>query len=242
MAGFDDDEDDPAGKNFVTRYKRAWDEGNLRWLEVDITPLAKWAGAPRDSRYYFSVLGHFRDPIKFVTHPIRSAGHKGAPVTKAVVDAFTGTNWRGQRYTTVAEALGQDDKGLYQSSGTRSDGTKYRKGDPKGGQMAGQTVTWQGRGHYIEYEQVPSFVLAKGIGMLPIQIQQTLGYSMGEIDGFAAISKGLGFMTTSTRPRTALEHIKAIEKKIDNTASESERAELLEERKLWIEILQGKNK
>ncbi len=182
-------------------YRRQWEEGNLRWLDVDITPLAKAAGAKveRRQRKYFSVLGHFRDPVKFVVHPVKSAKHKSSVLGSFVLEALTGTDWAGRGFTTFSEILGIDDKGTYKRSGKKSDGSTYEEGDPKGGQLAGQTVSWGNRGA-LEYSQIPSFMLAQGKGVLPIQIQNLIGFLAGEMDGFDAVTKSMGLMTATTYP------------------------------------------
>ena len=236
MAGWDDDENDPAGKDFFTRQQRAWKEGKLRYLETDITPLAKAMGGQTDRRYYFSVLGHFRDPLKFILHPMRSAKHKGSPIASAAIEGIMGTDWGGRAYTTVPELLGTDDKGLYQRSGTRPDGTKYKKGDPKGGKLKGQTITWTGRGGSLELTQVPSFAIARAAGSMPIQAQNLLGWSLGEVDGFSAMAKSMGLMVSSSRPVTPEEHVSKLESQFKNTNDKDLKREILAEIKLWKQI------
>ena len=195
MAFMDDEED------FWSMYRRQWEEGNLRWLDADVTPLAKAAGLKieRGQRKYFSVLGHFRDPIKFISHPVKSAKHKSSVLGSFVLEALTGTDWAGRGYTTSSELLGIDDKGTYKRSGKKSDGSTYKEGDPKGGQLAGKTVSWGNRGA-LEYSQMPSFMLAQGKGVLPIQVQNLIGFLAGEMDGFDALTKSIGLMTATTHP------------------------------------------
>ena len=195
MAFMDDEED------FWSMYQRQWEEGNLRWLDVDVTPLAKAAGFKigRGQRKYFSVLGHFRDPIKFIVHPVKSAKHKASILGSLVLEALTGTDWAGRGFTTTSELLGIDDKGTYKTSGKRSDGSTYEEGDPKGGQLAGKTVSWGNRGA-LEYSQLPSFMISQAKGVTPIQNQNLMAYLAGEMDGFDALTKSIGLMTATTHP------------------------------------------
>ena len=190
--GGDDDED------FMEKYKRAWEEGNLRWMDIDVTRLHRLLGGDDKKRKYFSLIGHLKDPVKFVLHPIRSAKHKGSVVTRIVHDALTGVDWRGRPFTNWEELLGVDDKGRYKTSRVG----RYRKGEKKGGKLAGQTVRKTlGGGGTLEYGQIPSYLLYETRGTLPIQMQNALGYLSGEMDGFDAITKGLGLMTSSTHPK-----------------------------------------
>ncbi|MFH2060068.1 MAG: hypothetical protein ABIJ59_14355 [Pseudomonadota bacterium] len=198
MAKLDDDDEDTINtwQRFVRNYKQAWDTGGFRFLEVDITPLYKALGGKTEKRKYFSILGHFKDPIKFIFYPPRSAHHKGSVVYRFFYEIFSGEDWAGRRFTKTGELLGIDyDKGLYKT--TRRG--LYRKGDPKWGKLKGKTVTWDfaGKGS-IGWDQVPSFMLHQIKGWQPIQIQNLLSWWAGEQEGFDAVgnSLGLGIRTT----------------------------------------------
>jgi hypothetical protein len=188
MAGGDDEE-------FVKNYKIAWEQGNLKWMAVDITPLYKLLGGKTLQRKYFTPIGHFKDVFKFISHPIRSAKHKGSVLFKFFQELLTGKDWAGRRYTTAAELLGIDDKGKYKTSRKG----KYRKGDPKGGKLAGKTVTWgYGGGGPVEFPQIPSFALAQIRGLQPVQVQNLMSWLLGEMEGFDAIGNSMGLGITST--------------------------------------------
>jgi len=183
MAAIDDDDKDAQGawERFLRNYKAAWDEGKLRHLDVDITPLYKALGGKTEERKYFSLIGHFRDPIKFILHPVRSAHHKGSVVYKFFHEALVGADWAGRKFTTVSEAIGLDPK----------DKKKKKKG---------QTVAWSfGGGGPLTYEQLPSFMISQIKGWMPIQIQNLLGWTSGEMDGFDALTTSMGLMTSTTR-------------------------------------------
>ena len=188
LIGLGDDDDS------LERFKKAWRAGNFRWLGVDITPIYKLLGGESEKRKYFSVVGHFRDPLKFITHPIRSAHYKGSVIYRALFEAFAGVDWKGQPYTGFDEFLGIDKKGIYLTT-TKA----HRKGEPKGGRIAGQlTKVSFGGGGPIGYAQVPSYLMAQVRGIQPIFVQQLLGWASGEIDAFDAILRGVGFMASST--------------------------------------------
>ena len=204
MAMFDDDEmGDSTPERFMNRWKRAWEEGHLRWLDVDITPIYRaiyrsFGGDPNpDVRKYFSLIGHFRDPVKFVSHPFRSAKHKGSVAARMMLDLAFGSDWAGRRFTTAPELLGVDDKGEYE---TTREG-HYEKGDPKGGKLKGRFVAkTPSRGKPVEYGQILSYLAYEGRSILPIQVQQAIAFLTGEIDAFDAITKGVGLYTSTTYP------------------------------------------
>ena len=200
MASLDEDDEETrnAWDRFVRNYRSAWESGNMKYLDVDITPLYRALGGTTKRRKYFGPLGHFKDPIKFILHPIRSAKHKGSVVFKTIFEALVGTDWASRRFTTYKEILGIDEeKGLYK---TTSKKRGYKKGDPKYGKLAGQTVTYDygGKGGPIGYEQVPSYIISQIKGSQPVQIQLLIARLNGEIETFDAIanSMGLGVKTT----------------------------------------------
>ncbi len=183
-------------KGFWERYKSAWKSGRMRWLDVDVTPLYRALGGDSESRKYFSLLGHFRDPLKFILHPFRSLKHKGSVISRFFLDAITGRDWAGRKFTTLSELIGIDDKGVYKT--TRKG--KYEKGDPKGGKLKGRLVEKFSFGSTdpITYDRIPSYLLAMARSSMPIQIQSMLSYLSGEMDAFDALTRGLGFMTART--------------------------------------------
>ncbi|MDP8289602.1 MAG: hypothetical protein P9M02_01345, partial [Candidatus Susulua stagnicola] len=198
MSGLD--EDDSEGKGYFGRmsrnYKRAWKEGKLRWMDIDITALYKILGGKTDNRKYFSVLGHFRDPIKFLTHPIRSLHHKGSILYGMFHEMMTGVDWAGRRFTTGKELFGVDkEKGKYKT--TRKG--RYKKGDPKWGKLKGKTVTWDFKGKGpLNYTQILSYTLSQMKGATPVQIQNLMGWLAGEMEGFDAFLKSIGLRISTT--------------------------------------------
>jgi len=171
MAGLDED------NTFVGNYKKAWESGGLKWLDIDITTLYKALGGSSGNHKYFSIFGHFKDPVKFGSHPIRSAQHKGSVVYRFFHEALTGVNWQGKRYTTFTEIAGLKNKG----------------------KKKGQTVTWDfAGGGPLSYEQLPSFILSQLKGWQPVQIQNLLAWLAGEMEGFDAVANSAGLGVRST--------------------------------------------
>jgi hypothetical protein len=109
-----------------------------------------------------------------------------------------GTDWKGAKFTSLSELVGMDDKGVYVTN-VRG---KHRIGDPKGGKLSGETVSYRSdaKGGPIGISQIPSYALSQTRGVLPIQIQELLGWVAGETSWFDAITKGAGFYTSTTYP------------------------------------------
>jgi len=207
LALWDEDDDDKNYKDAVLRrYRTAWDKGYLKWMDVDITPVYRALGGDKDNKSYFSLIGHFRDPIKFVLHPITSAQHKGSVFFRIMFETLKGTDWRGRPFTTWDELFGLDAekwspnyKGVYKISNRK---IGYRTGDPKGGKLKGSLTKskYQGRGGPISYEKIPSWMLHEIRQMTPIQVQNFIGYLTGELDGIEAIGKSMGLRMTVSEP------------------------------------------
>ena len=193
------DGDDEEGLDLFARYKSAWDAGNMRWLDVDVTPVYRLFGGDTETRKWLSVIGHFRDPIKFIVHPVRSAKHKGAILPRMFVDALTGTDWAGRKFTTTDEFFGRDfEKGYYKT--TRRG--KYKKGDPKYGKLEGRFVSDRRTGGSVldPWTQMPSFALYEMRSVLPIQIQNAISFLGGEMDAFDAMTRSIGVQSATSYP------------------------------------------
>lgn len=172
LSAFDDDD-------FAERYKKAWKANRLRWLDIDITPIHKALGGDDDKRKYFSLLGHFRDPIKFTAHPFVSAKHKGSVVSRIGFDMMTGTDWAGRKFTTLGELTGITEDG----------------------KNSGRLVKYSREGlRPIEPSQIPSYALYEVRSAMPIPMQNLIAFLGGEMDAFDAITKSAGLMTATTYP------------------------------------------
>jgi len=209
MARWDDDEkeDESFISSVVSQYKDSIDNpGRLNWLAVDITPLYRLNGKGEDEelKYYFSILGHFGDPVKFILEPLQSAKNKGSVLSRTGFTVFEGTNWQGKRYTTVPEFLGVDDKGVYMTSNNEKG---YSVGDPKGGQLRWQLNKWNFGGNKgaLKYDEVPTFLLDQVRGWTPVPVQNAMAYLMGDIDAFDALTHGVGFHVNKARVQDDIE-------------------------------------
>ena len=181
MAAFDD-------IDFVERYKRAWREGKLRWLDIDVTPIYRALGGKSDKRKYFSLIGHFRDPIKFIVNPVRSAKHKSSVLSRIIMDTATGQDWAGRDFTSFNELIGfGEERKSYEKRLQKYKGrlTKFTVGGAK----------------FLTPKQVPSFLLYELRSAQPIQVQNALAFLSGEMDAFDALTKSAGIMTATTHPK-----------------------------------------
>jgi hypothetical protein len=177
-------------KNKTKRtFEQAWEDGKLKWLDVNVTPIKEaTVGKETSTRKYFSVLGHFKDPLKFAVDPIKSAEYKGSPIFSIVFDAITGQDWADRHFTELDELI-----------------------------ATGQTVrpffTFAGRPE--KWKTVPSFVINKIKGVAPIPVQNLLNWWAGEMEGFDAIGNSLGLGIRSTFEKTPEQRRK--EKKVRKT-------------------------
>jgi len=211
-AAGDWDEFEEVMKKSVKAGRPTYGEGwsYLRWMEADVTRLSEMAqsyGLPvqQGSDKYFSILGHFRDPIKWALgHGAgpnigRVISHKLSPLGRFFQESLiTGTDWAERPFTTLPELLGTDDKGVYKT--TRRG--KYYKGMPKGGKLKGEMVAWgsEMRGGPLHPTQWPSFLLSQMKGWTPIQVQAWWDYMAGQQDAWDALSDTLGLMMARTYP------------------------------------------
>jgi len=201
MAGFDMEDDEGRDLSYFDavkrRYKKAWDAGRLRWLDVDISPLHQALGGDPDTRAYFSIFGHFKDPLKFLTSPLTSLQHKGSVVSKIFLESILGKDWRGRRFTGWDELMGVDDKGIYKRNSKKYG---YKKGDPKGGKLTGELTKWSyGKSGPISLKETPSYVLSQIRGTQPVQVQNFFSFLEGEMDAFQAILKSMGAHVSVTK-------------------------------------------
>lgn len=190
------------------RYKKAWDEGRLRFLEWDITPIIRSMGGQEDKRYYFSFYGHFSDPIKMISNPTDFLENKLNPsVTKPGFEALTGENWKHEKFTKFSELMGIDDKGIYSKSQKahekgqigmtgkpyKRDAKEFKKGEEKGGKLIGHLTSRSYEPHGgIGLEEAPSFALSQARGMIPTQVQNLEMWATGENDAVYSIAQSLG--------------------------------------------------
>jgi hypothetical protein len=159
---------------------------------VDVTPLYKifqkiFKGDDDGRRRYFSLIGHFKDPMRWVLDPMRSAIHKGSPVTRMVAEAWQGQDWRGAGFTGIDELLGVDEAGYYKTSGPG-----HSKGDPKGGQLKGKFTDRSKKPTPIGFAEIPSYILTQMKGSTPVQVQEVISVLEGQRAWFDALSRSMG--------------------------------------------------
>ncbi len=170
MSAFDD-------KSFLERYKEAWKAGKLRWLDVDITPLAEALGAEPGKRRYFGIFGQFADGLSWILHPANTIDHKASPIANILVEALEGTDWKQDPFTSWQELTGLTADGRLKGKLTKP----AKSSGP------------------IEWGQIPSFAINQTLSKMPIFAQNILGYVTGQLDGFDALTKGVGLRTASVR-------------------------------------------
>jgi len=159
-------------EDFLSQYKRAWDKGNLRWLDADITSIYRRFGGKSAGRKYLSIIGHFRDPIKFVVTPSRAAKGKMSMLARMGWEMGTGQDWRGRSFTSLGELV-------------------------KSGQAAKYKVFRSGP---IGWEQVPSYIIKQAEQSTPVAVQALINRMRGEIDTFDMITHSIGLPTVTGRP------------------------------------------
>jgi len=165
-AALDDEE------TFLSQYKKAWQKGNLRWMDVDITSIYRKFGGKSPGRKYLSIIGHFRDPIKFIVTPTRAAKGKMSMLARMGWEMGSGQDWRGQSFTSFGELIESGEAAKY----------KPFQSGPLG------------------WEQVPSYLIKQTEQSTPVAVQALIHRMRGEIDTFDAITRGVGLPTVTAKP------------------------------------------
>jgi len=155
----------------MRRYRLAMDQGwnKMRWASLDITPMYQLFGGEGPERKYFSLIGHFRDPFKFMINFREALKAKASVMARTGLDFLNMEDWAGRKFTTFQELL-----------------------------ETGQTVKWFAEKPHSSWEQLPSFFLAEATNMQPIQFQNLLHFMNGEMEGFDAITNSMGLGVTTT--------------------------------------------
>lgn len=164
MAGGDPDE-------MMDNYEKAWNAGNLKWLQVDITPLYKMFGGETSNTKYYNLIGHMIDPVKALVTPFQFVRNKASVPSKLLLEAVTGADWQGKSFATVGEL--------------------YDKGK----------LTRFGPGKAVNWDTFPAYVLSQTIGIQPIPLQNFINYKVGQTEGFDAIVNTLGVGVTTGYPQ-----------------------------------------
>ena len=132
-----------------------------------------------DSRVYFSLLGHFLDPVKWlmswnrdITGPIKG---KLGPIGRATANFANGDNWRGQSFTEL---------------GIWSDRDKTL--------LNGHMREWKFADRGTSFSELPSWFFDTILGNMPIAGQSVLETAFGQETGFDLIGTVLGFHLSRT--------------------------------------------
>jgi len=152
-------------KEMARRYELAVKSGNIaKILSVDITPIFRLLGDEGMHEYYYSILGHFVDPLRAVFNPFRFMHAKGGVFYRTFQEMVTGEDWAGRGFNTLNDLLEE-----------------------------GATVSFRAKTGVIDYSRFPAFVIHSLIGWQPIPLQNMVGFVMGEQEQLEAFLNSLGF-------------------------------------------------
>jgi hypothetical protein len=143
-----------------------------RWASVDITPIIKTFGGtvPKGKRTDMNLLGHFKDILK-VTDPVTLAKHKLSPITRLAESSLTRTDWKGDRFRTVAEMW---QHGSWQLTAEDYNDPKYVEGWGAGASQLFAASLYNVRQSF------------------PIPLSEVAQAMAGESSWLASIGRGLG--------------------------------------------------
>ncbi|MDX1700842.1 MAG: hypothetical protein R3250_09505, partial [Melioribacteraceae bacterium] len=160
------------GYNLIKQGVEQTDNMKDIMFKVDITPLYRYFGGDRHTRKYFSLYGHFLDPLKALYDPAKVVRHKGSMFSAASIELLTGEDWRGRPYSTLAQLL--EDRTL----------TVFkREYDPHGIPYVD--------GYYVSY------LISQIIGATPIPVQNGVSWISGETEGFDAAARTIGLQVST---------------------------------------------
>jgi hypothetical protein len=185
MAGLDDEE------TLKSMYGKAWESGNFNWAKADVTMLSKWFdglfGQSKkkhpDARTYFSIIGHFLDPWKWlraydddIVGPIKA---KLSPVMRIAEGAKTGKDWKGMSFT---------------GSGLLNDKEKTL--------LKGHLHEWKFADRGVGMDELPSWFLSSALDQMPIFANSAADTVFGQQTAFHLFSDLLGAHVTETYPKS----------------------------------------
>lgn len=173
LAGGDIDE---AWDRYTAGIEKDWK--NI--ASIDITALWGLFGMKSQDRKYFSVVGHFLDPIKFMAIPLgepKILQYKASILMRLISDWLFNENWRGKRFKNVGEIpSGVTEFAEFLDPDTYVTYAPERK-----------------RGGILENNfSFPAFFIHSAIGSSPIAFQNLLATLSGEQDWLTGVSNTLG--------------------------------------------------
>lgn len=162
------------------RYKEGVKDDWKNVAAIDITGLWHLFGMEPQNRKYFSVAGHFLDPVKYADILLgepKILQHKASIVARLASDWLFNENWRGKRFKNLAEIpIGVREFAEYLDPDT------YVTYAPE-----------KRRGSFLETNfNFPAFLIHSLIGGSPIAFQNLLACLSGEQDVLSGISNTLG--------------------------------------------------
>lgn len=179
-----------AGGDIEEAYKR-WQKGVKKdWkniASVDITPIWNLFGQEPRDRKYFSISGHFLDPIKYTAIPLgepKILQYKASMLARLFTDWLFNENWRGKRFKNLTEIpMGVKEFTDYFDPDTYVTYKPVKR-----------------RGEFFEeHFSFPAFFIHSLIGSSPIAFQNLLACISGEQDTLSGIFNTLGIRQPRTK-------------------------------------------
>lgn len=167
-------------------------------FDIDITRLVDPDGKTA-KKYYFSILGHFRDPLKAIYNPVKFIRNKASFILGQVIDNLTGHDYAKRPFSSTEELL------------------KTKRFVKKSPYIEPEKGFWG---------TLPSRTASYILSSQSIQVQNLIGWINGQVNGAEALSRssGVPIETRWIPPNTAENLRKNIRKVIlDKTLSPSER-------------------
>lgn len=196
----DDDDDDlyPESQYYDNVWKRweySW--GKPVWkrilelYDIDARMLylytAKEGEAERGVQKRWPILGHLTGIFAILTSSARIMKNKLGFYPRLGVSYITGTNFKGEIYTTWNEFVGKD----YEKRRFLKSGQLTFQFGPKWGQYKGK-ITKFGQPHPVQFSQLPSWAVDQSRQALPIQVQEVLNMMWGYSHLFESLPRMFG--------------------------------------------------
>jgi hypothetical protein len=122
-------------------------------------------------RAYLGLLGHFRDPIRFLANPVGVARGKASTPVRILADAWNGQDWKNRDFTSVSELASLH---------------KLTKFDARGR-------------HGLTWSKMPSFVATELGGVMPIGLQNLVQFTGGEMEAWDTFLKTAGVLSSTVK-------------------------------------------
>jgi hypothetical protein len=195
----DEDAKKSFAEKFVGRYKRAYKNGFIHTLDVDISPLYHLFGGNPKKTAYLSTLGAFDEPLKAgeaVSKGIIGVGNdktdswkgnaalnyvssKLSPIARMTSEAVLDKDWMDKQFKSIDEVV--DD---YKQGGKNKFTLTKREGKDD-------------RHFIVRPSQLPTYALHQVMGLVPIGLSTGIQMMEGQKDGVEALMNlsGIGVKT-----------------------------------------------